>query len=147
MHDTYLQHHGVKGQRWGIRRFQKKDGTRTPLGKKREREDNEFLNRAKRNAGIRRSDALTEARSKNINKLTTEELKKYNDRLQAEENYVRLTKGTTARGKEIAMQWGLQIAAAIVTGIAIETGKSYVKNQLSNRGNRQMTMAEWMKNR
>lgn len=32
-----IQHHGIKGQRWGIRRFQNEDGTRTPLGKKRER--------------------------------------------------------------------------------------------------------------
>ena len=30
-----LYHHGIKGQRWGIRRFQNKDGTLTPAGQKR----------------------------------------------------------------------------------------------------------------
>lgn len=30
-----LYHHGIKGQRWGIRRFQNKDGTLTEAGKKR----------------------------------------------------------------------------------------------------------------
>ena len=30
-----LMHYGVKGQRWGIRRYQNKDGSLTPLGKKR----------------------------------------------------------------------------------------------------------------
>lgn len=30
-----LYHHGIKGMRWGVRRFQYKDGTRTPAGKKR----------------------------------------------------------------------------------------------------------------
>lgn len=34
----YLAHHGIKGQKWGIRRFQNKDGTRTAAGKKREKE-------------------------------------------------------------------------------------------------------------
>ena len=38
-YDAYLEHHGIKGQRWGVRRFQRPDGTRTPAGKKREREN------------------------------------------------------------------------------------------------------------
>lgn len=31
----YLIHHGVKGQKWGVRRFQNADGSLTPAGKKR----------------------------------------------------------------------------------------------------------------
>ena len=33
--DNYLAHFGIKGQRWGIRRFQNEDGTLTEEGKKR----------------------------------------------------------------------------------------------------------------
>lgn len=33
--EEYLEHYGVKGQKWGVRRFQNKDGSLTKLGKKR----------------------------------------------------------------------------------------------------------------
>ena len=32
---VYLQHHGIKGQRWGVRRYQNADGSLTSAGKKR----------------------------------------------------------------------------------------------------------------
>lgn len=35
----YLRHDGVKGMKWGIRRYQNKDGTLTELGKKRYAKD------------------------------------------------------------------------------------------------------------
>ena len=34
-YDDYLEHHGIRGQKWGLRRFQNKDGSLTPKGKKR----------------------------------------------------------------------------------------------------------------
>ena len=34
-----LYHHGILGQKWGVRRFQNKDGSLTSAGKKRYNDD------------------------------------------------------------------------------------------------------------
>ena len=37
MSNSYLRHYGILAMKWGVRRFQNKDGTRTPQGKVRQR--------------------------------------------------------------------------------------------------------------
>lgn len=37
---TFIAHHGIKGQKWGVRRFQNADGSLTKAGKERYNEQN-----------------------------------------------------------------------------------------------------------
>lgn len=36
---------GIKGQKWGVRRFRRKNGTETPAGRKRYKEHDEYYHK------------------------------------------------------------------------------------------------------
>lgn len=44
----YIAHHGIKGQKWGVRRFQNPDGTLTPRGKKRYKKSIDYISDIKK---------------------------------------------------------------------------------------------------
>ena len=114
MPETYLAHYGIKGQKWGIRRFQNPDGTRTPLGKKRERErevDHDTLIKS------------TNAKElyKNRDKLSDKELQDRLNRLRNEEALRQMAKArtTTKNGQSIAKKVLSKIGEKSAEAIAV----------------------------
>lgn len=85
MEDCYLEHHGIKGMRWGIRRFQNKDGSLTPAGRKR-RASYDLEDRSSSNANINRKSS-SKSNSSKMNHMSDDELRKAINRLQMEKQY------------------------------------------------------------
>ena len=138
--NNYLAHFGIMGMKWGGRRYQNPDGSLTPAGKERYGSGEKVTkssegvkklkNVLKSDSGSRSSKAYREARKKDIDELSTSELKEINNRLNEEKRYQDLTKGNISDGKRFAKEMARNIASGIVVGIGIEVGKKYVKNKL-----------------
>ena len=103
-----LYHHGIKGQKWGVRRFQNKDGSLTPAGKKRYDEPN---------VGRKTKEAKTYKIPKN----------KSLHRLQLEEKYMKngMTReqAEQAAAKRIRTEQFVTAAAVVTVASAVAYAK------------------------
>lgn len=117
MNPNTLQHWGIKGQRWGIRRFQRKDGSLTPEGKRRY-DDLESD-----------SEEHVRARSKSTRTMTDAELQSAVRRLEMEKRYNDLNPRHVSAGEKI----GKAILKASGE-VALNVGKNLATDALTRRG-------------
>ena len=153
-----LKHHGIKGQKWGVRRFQNPDGSYTDAGRKRRGLTGESRERRglsdkqkkalKKTAAIAAvaatayaaykfgkspssSDSINNSLS-TIRKMSDDELLTRIGRLEKEKQLYNLEREVSRLGesksKDILEKAGKQAAATMASASAVYVGKKALKN-------------------
>ena len=124
MNNTELYHWGIKGQKWGNRRFQNPDGSLTELGKERY---GRYENGGKRVGAstYRKGDAAY---------LSDDEMRARIDRIRLEQEYLKLLPDERSKGQRFLED--------VVTPTAVDLGKKQAGKVLDKAGD---VAAEWAK--
>ena len=80
MDNNYVMHFGIKGMRWGVRRYQNKDGSLTPAGKVRYNVKTLYKGLTKSGEGSKLISAAL------ISKIDPKDYGKFTDLAEREEN-------------------------------------------------------------
>lgn len=105
-----LQHYGILGMRWGVRRYQNKDGSLTAAGRKRKTHISQDAKEA------------YSLKKKKVSELSNAELKKLNERQNLERNYKNLNPSAISTGVKIV---GVT-AATLGTIVSLKTNGKQV---------------------
>lgn len=146
-----LSHHGVKGQKWGVRNYQFKDGSLTPKGKKRlgigtvgaklskaskaaSKKVSELNKKriAKKQAKKAEKEAAkrdTAFQKKSVTDMSDEELNRAIRRAQMEDQYARLRPEQESKGKAFVNTVGSQV----IKPALIAAGKRGLENFLNKK--------------
>ena len=102
--ENYLQHYGIPGMKWGVRRSQ------AQLAR--------ISKRAKKKGWSEDAETAAKLRTKNVKQMSNAELKKLNERTRLENEYKNLNKKNPSAGRkfvnEVTKEVGKEIAKDFV---------------------------------
>lgn len=121
-----LYHYGVLGMKWGVRRYQNKDGSLTAKGKKRYSSDNSKDNK----------ENDTKPKKKSVSEMSDEELSKAIKRLEIEKRYRDLTKESRqseiSKGRAFASRVIEKIGENTLTNLGTQAANHVIGNAINS---------------
>ena len=124
-----IWHYGIKGQKWGIRRYQNSDGTLTAAGKRQQKKEEKRQAKEARKQAKQVDKEIRQERayaSKNRRSLSDEELVSRVKRLEQERKLKNLTDEDVATGrtavKSFLKETGRRVLTTAAIGAAVYAG-------------------------
>lgn len=139
MTDRSIYHHGIKGMKWGIRRFQNKDGTLTPEGKKRAAKSEKKRKTPEDDKSKTKSSAESSVsnKSKKLEDMSDAELRAVVNRLQLEQQYKKLNPKKVSLGEKFVSKVGKEVIVPAV----IEVSRNNFRDQLDKEVKKYLSKA------
>jgi hypothetical protein len=121
--DEVLEHFGVRGMRWGVRRDRESGGGSAPRRGKSVSVDAARFDKTRK-----------KVKTRGVSSLSNAELKALNERINLEQNYARLTGATSGGAKaKRAASWGGKVAGDILLNVGKQQASSILNQQVSKQ--------------
>lgn len=133
MSSNELTHHGIKGMRWGVRRYQNKDGSLTKAGRKKMAKlDKEYSKLIGQNRNTDKESLNAKSlptKKKKLSDMTDDEIRARINRINLERDYLDLINNQDSINKQSEGKSFIKtVRSDVIKPVAIDLGRQALKS-------------------